>query len=347
MKKKVLYITEKLFHYRVPLFNMLANDYDLTIAHGGEQIKNANYNQIKIIFENKGPFVKVKNMPDLEIYDTVIISFNLRIISFYKLIFMKRSYKLLLYGIGVSASYKNRYDENKKLDWMRKIWIKRADGALFYEFYPVVKYATMGISHSKLHVAYNTVHYSKTFNINSKKFISYIFIGSLYKEKKIYELLEAYKQAFIEQNSNFPKLELIGNGTEYQNIQKWIINNQLTENIILHGSITENSKLDIIMNRAIACISPGQAGLSVQKCFSYGVPFITTKNAITGGELFSIINNVNGFFYNGTVDDLTKIMIRIVKNEELLQNVSSNAYEFYFRFRNPQIWVDSFKKAIE
>ena len=37
-KKKVLIIYPQLFRYRIPIFNMLAEQYDLTVLHSGNEI---------------------------------------------------------------------------------------------------------------------------------------------------------------------------------------------------------------------------------------------------------------------------------------------------------------------
>ncbi len=344
-KKKVILITEVLPHYRVPLLNLLLDDYDLTVAHSSKILENVNFNQISICFKTTGPFIIARQLPVFSDYDVVILTFNLRIINFKKIIFSKRKYKLLLYGIGVSASYNKFYDQNKNLDWLRKLWINKSDGAIFYESYPLIKYASLGIDPSKLHVAYNTVEASKSFNFKNKKYLSLLFLGSLYKEKKIYDLLEAYKLA-LGYYADIPRLEIVGNGNEFVNIKKWIGINNLKERILLHGAINDIEEISPIMNRAIACISPGQAGLTVQNCFSFGVPFITTKRAITGGELFSIIDGVNGFFYDGSVIGLSNLLVRLFENQSLVIECSNNAYEFYHRFRNTRIWAEAFKKAI-
>lgn len=346
-KKKVIVITETLPHYRVGLYGLLTEEYDLTIAHSGEQVENENFKQIEITKKSIGPFFSFKQLPQLEKFDVVIFTFNIRILNCYRIIFSKRKFKLLFHGIGVSASYKNLYDQDKLLDWIRKMFIKKSDGVIFYEHYPLIKYQSFKIDSSKLHVAYNTVMSPDAFDFNNKAYESFIFIGALYKQKKIYDLLEAYLVLYGQSNNDCPKLEIVGNGDEYDNILLWIRKNKLEKRVILHGEITDNHKLESIFLRAIATISPGQAGLSVQKSFSFGVPYVTSKEAITGGELFSIIDNVNGFLYDGKISNLTSILIKISSNKFDIKEISKNAFVFYQNFRTPKIWLSGYIKAIE
>ncbi|WP_271783956.1 glycosyltransferase [Aquimarina algiphila] len=345
--KKVLIIGgDGLTHYRLDLFNLLCENYDLTVAHSGNFLDRARFEQITVLSIKKGPFLKLKNVPNLSSYDAVIFSFNLRVLDLYKYLFRSRTFKLLFFGIGVSASYNNNYDEKKGLDFIRRYLIKKSDGAIFYEHYPLVKYQSYKIDSNKLHVAYNTIMPPNNFNFSEKTFESFMFIGTLYKQKKIYDLLDSYLELFIKMKSNTPKLEIVGDGDEFNNIEDWIIDNGLKNKVILHGKLTDEEDLSPIFKRALACISPGQAGLSVQKCFSYGTPFITVKNAITGGELFCIIDKINGFLYDGSIEGLSNIMFNIATGVYNIKEVSEKAYSFYYNFRTPQIWKMAFCKAI-
>src|SRR5690606_5517370 len=125
-----------------------------------------------------------------------------------------------------------------------------------------------------------------------------LFIGSLYRQKKIFELLESYKEAVKQFEKKPIGLHIVGNGSEFDKVKSWISDTNLGEHIILHGAIFDEKKLCELFSSAFACISPGQAGLSVLKSFGYGVPFITHIDAITGGERLNIQNMVNGILFD-------------------------------------------------
>lgn len=348
-KKKVLFINHALVHYRVPLFNMLNEEVDLTVATETNYKDSLNtFKIINIRIKTNFGFIRYVDLPDLSLYDVVIFPNGIREIEMiYKLLFKKRSYKIFIFSIGVSASYSVAYDSSRLYDYIGRLIIEKVDGAIFYERYPEVKYIARNPKLAeKISVAYNTVIPNKLFDIKKKTFESFIFIGTLYKEKNIYELIDTYSK-YSKKTEDPKKLEIVGDGDEFNNLKIYIKEQGLDDIIILHGKLTDDNELLPIFNRAIACISPGQAGLSVQKSFSYGVPFICSKTAITGGEINSIINRVNGFLYNkDSNSELLEIMTEMSKNESLTNEMSNNAYIYYTHFRNPDIWKRGFLKNI-
>lgn len=344
MKKKVLLINEGLVqHYRIPLFESLLDDVDLCVAHSGAFLNEVRFKQILIDQKRIGPFnyYSIKGFCQ---YDCVIFPFNLRNLNLYFEFFKKSIYKKILFGIGVNASYGKKYDSKNFMSLLRVLFVHRYDYSIFYERYPLLKYISYGVSPEKMSVAYNTVAPNRNFNINVKTYESIIFIGSLYKQKKIFDLISAYK-TLINNKAITLNLEIVGDGDEFSNVRKYINEHNLTNYITLHGNITEDDKLLPIMQRAAVCVSPGQAGLSVQKCFSYGTGFITTQNAITGGEIFSIQDGITGNFYDGSVSDLVE-KLSMYSDSSYCEKISKNSYLFYNNFRNLKVWHDGFLRGI-
>jgi len=344
--KRVLFINELLMNYRIPLYESLCDKIDLTVAHTSMIKDNLAFSEIHISSYKRGPFIIFKDLPPFDNYDFVIFPFNLRCIQIFRLLFRRKQYKLGMFGIGVSASYKKRYDSDKKSFFLRRFIVNKSDFSIFYERYPYVKYLSCGIEESKLSVAFNTVAPISQFDVSEKQYSSIIFLGSLYKQKKIFDLLYAYDLAYRKIDELLPDLEIVGDGDEFNNISDWIKTNNYTAKIRLHGRIENDEVLFPILNRAIACVSPGQAGLTVQKCFSCGVPFVTCSDAITGGEIFSIIDGFTGFLYGGTIDELSCLLRRMALDKEGFKRMSSNCYAFYSQFRNIDVWKKGFLKNI-
>jgi glycosyltransferase involved in cell wall biosynthesis len=279
-------------------------------------------------------------------YDVVIGLSDIRWVRLMLLgFFSKRKYKLILWGIGVRASYENSFDAKTKMDIIRFFFTKRADALIFYSSYPIKKYLEKGFSESKLFVANNTV--DAPFN-TKKTFIrnQLLFIGTLYKAKGMEVLLDAYKELQAEHKEIFP-LKIVGGGENFENIQSWVAENKLNDTIELLGPVYDKGKLEEIFRTSVACVSPNQAGLSVLSSMAYGCTFITKKDAITGGEVFNITDGETGMFYDGTKEDLKKTMLFACTDKEKMDAMSKNAFKHYREHRTPQQMANAIIDAVE
>ena len=149
---------------------------------------------------------------------------------------------------------------------------------------------------------------------------------------------------YLNVSSNPIDLHIIGTGSEFDNICNYIVTNNLSNRIHMHGAIYDHNILEQYFRSAFACISPGQAGLSVLTSMGYGTAFITKKNAITGGEIFNIIDNFNGILYNND-EDLFNILLDIDNNKKKFIDFGKNARKYYVDNRQPEMMVDVFFKA--
>jgi len=348
--KKVLLIQNKITLYNLPIYNILGREdqIDLTIAHfDSNPVKTEkSFKEILLHFWKVGPiFFSKENLFRICMqYDVIICMADIHWFSLMSLAFRRnRRFKLIYWGIGVSASYANKYDQNTKWDFVKFFFMKRADALIFYSSYPVAKYIRHGFEKKKLFVAHNTVEVKHTLEILPQK-DSILFIGMLYNEKGVFELLTAYKSAYIE-NENLPDLIIIGDGDEFTNIAAWIDENNLKHKIIMKGAIYDDIVLEQFFHRSIACISPNQAGLSVLKSMGYGVPFITRYDSITGGERFNIINNETGLIFNNK-EELISIIRDMEQKRDKFLRMGENSKKFYDNYRRPDQMVQGFLDAI-
>lgn len=346
---KVLIINPLIPEYRYPIFQLLASKLDLTILHCGNEIKKPgiNFKQIVLTLNKTGPFTHFKqNIHKIcKKYDVIISDANIRHIDRNFLILNPfRKYKWISWGIGVSASYDKKFDQDSSLDFLRYFLLKRADANVFYSDYPIAKYLKAGFKSESLFIADNTteVIYSEDNNFRKKKLL---FVGTLYKQKRIYDLLESYLFASKKVESILP-LFIIGNGDEFDSIKEWISENKLTEKVVLLGALFDQKLLEEHFRESYACISPGQAGLSVLTSMGYGTPFITRKDAITGGEIFNIKDGENGILYEQDID-LENIIVDICNNPSKFEQMGIEARKYYIENRRPDQMVKGFIDAIE
>ena len=345
-KKKVLIIQSAIPHYRVPIFNKLTETVDLTIVYdSGNAPAGANFSAEKVeVFKIKNKLrVHKRNVLRMaKKYDVVISMLDSSYLTTRLLCRTRGKTKLILWGIGVAAGYGVRFDSLPETAAVYMKMIEKADAALFYSSYPVNKYSEMGISKNKLFVANNTV---QVLPIEEREKDIILFVGSLYKAKKIFELLECYRNAHL-MCENLPKLVIIGDGDDANPVKAWVTENGFEKEILLPGAIYDEKILSEYFSRAIVCISPDQAGLSVLKSFGYGVPFVTHRDAITGGERLNIENGVNGVLFD-SFDEITEIIKDCAERPECYMEMGKSAKKYYDENRTVRQMVNGFLEAIE
>ena len=347
-KKKVLIVQEVIPEYRTAVFNKLSEFYDLTVIFSkGTAPKNIIFKVKKIptiSFFGKLFVHRTNLLSVFRRFDVVILMLDFSFLFSRLATVVNRKYKLLFWGIGVSAAYNSRYDSNINMRLTFKKYINKADGCIFYSDYPKTKYIEMGINSNKLFVAPNTVEvlYSKA---QPEKKDILLFIGSLYRQKRVDLLINSYYKARLK-NINIPKLIIIGDGEEMDNLKKLVTSYDIEEYISFVGQINDEKQLSKYFSRSLACISPDQAGLSVLKSMGYGVPFITNKNAITGGEIFNIVNNENGLLFD-SFSELTEILIDITNNTSKYIQMGDKAFNYYKNSRTVDHMVTGFISAID
>ena len=174
-----------------------------------------------------------------------------------------------------------------------------------------------------------------------------MFIGSLYKQKKIFELLNAYKRACATYNEKPLKLHIVGDGKERENIEKWLKENDLQKEVIMHGAVFRRSQVKSTFCRGSSMYFPWSGRIICSKKFwLWCCSFITHENAITGGERLNIENNTNGILFSD-FSGLTDIIIEIFESPlEKYLEMGKKAKKFYNTKRTPEIMANGFKNAI-
>ncbi len=348
MKPKVIILYNQLFHYRIPVLNILARKCDLTVTYSeGKEVSVPENVEFKVIylepfFKSERFIIQRKNVRKLaKNYDVVIAYGDITWLKFSTLPWFNKQ-KIIFWTLGVSASYDSGYDANSTWDKLRAFFYRQADAMAFYTTHPIDKYEKMGIPREKMFEAPNTVAVEQIMEDINKD--SILFIGTLYRQKGIQYLLDAYKQN--KDNPNLVPLNIIGKGPDSEYISNWILENNMSNVIKMKGAIYDNAEKAKYFARAYACISPLQAGLSVLESMGYGVPFVTIKSAITGGELFNIHHGIDGI----TMDDISElpgIVADIFDNKQKYIEYGEKAKEYYITYRKPEHMADGLWKAIQ
>lgn len=340
-KPKVLYISEVLSSYNDPVYQIIGKNTDFTYAWVNKcEVKETTYKTFQFPHWKCGPFIIHKGLRrSINQYDVVIITPHLKFLRLNLLPFLPHKPKLISWSIGLHVTYNKKYNLTKAPDFKDKVsrFIEsHCDANIFYMPQPIdywKKYTK--IDESKCFVAHNTVKVADFETLPSiDRRDKFLFVGTLYQQKGLGELIEAYSLAKKE-NANIPMLYIVGKGPEEALIRGMIEERGLSEFVVLTGAIYDENILKEYFLTSLLCISPKQAGLSVQKSLGYGVPFVTRPDAITGGERLDIHDRENGFFYQ-TIEELAEIMVNAFKRPNEIEQMSTNAREYYLKEASPE-----------
>ncbi|WP_333621384.1 glycosyltransferase [Sphingobacterium multivorum] len=343
---KIAFILDhNLMHYRVPLFHFLSlKGYDITVIHSGKEIVGTTFKQIIVKERKIGPFY-LKSLPSLMKFDVVIQMQNIRYINTWLLALnISRRNGLVDWTIGSSS--KNGLNKSITiLDRCRNFLSSFSDSIILYTDFSKFKYSIN--NQKKIFIANNTIYNEASENLSSFNKDGFLFIGSLNKRKGIDILMESFHQYITEiEDPAIKFLYIIGKGEMSEFVKNYVLENGLGKNVKILGEINDPLVKKEYFRNSIINISPNQAGLSVLESFSFGVPFITNINAISGGEHLNIKEGYNGYLL---VDkgDLINRMKFINNNIEEVKMMGNNAYDYYSKKRNFSQMVGAFDQAIE
>ncbi|MDB4356125.1 glycosyltransferase family 4 protein, partial [Akkermansiaceae bacterium] len=283
-----------------------------------------------------------------ENFDVVIFMADLHYISYCLLPFRRRTYKVIPWTIGIRASYARPYNLSKRKNLIDRVFLqvmKKSDAIIFYTEGPK-KYWGKELEGNEIFIANNTVRTLPTNLDHVKRKNNVLFVGTLYKEKGVKELVSAFLEAKrLSGVKEFLTLEIVGMGPEYEDLKKIIGDEGISETIFLRGPIYNEVELKEIFEKTILCISPHQAGLSVLKSMGYGVPFVTRSNSITGGEIQNIIDKENGILYDRE-SELVAIILDAFKNPRRFIEMGEKAQKYYKKNATPEIMARGVLDAI-
>lgn len=154
---------------------------------------------------------------------------------------------------------------------------------------------------------------TKWASLTKKSFVS---VGRLSPEKGYLDLLKLYK--LIKKKYPDWKLNIIGDGPERENLEKYIKDNNLEDNVILHGFQGKDYIDNVLHNSSIYLMTSytESFGIVLIEAMSHGVPCVAFDSAegareiINSGENGYLIKNRN---FNAM---LMKISSLIDKDEE-------------------------------
>lgn len=345
-KIKILIIQEWIPHYRLSLFNFISKNpkVALTVAYDAENGFDVPSNEVffSLVQYTKNSFNNLSLISDLASltkgYDRIVMVGNLHFLPTLLFLTFSKRKKLFFWGIGVSS---NKGIKKKPIMDQFRFWLSdRSLGTILYSE-EISEYYRQNVKYKeKVFSLPNTLEVD-LFPFSMEKRKKILVLGSFKEVKRLDQVIIAFSN-IVKKIPRDISLHIIGDGPEEANLKNLVDTKNLLHSVVFHGRMEKDTEIYPIISTSLVCVSPAQAGLSVLHSMAFGCPFLTSTNAITGGEKFNIENNKNGYFYDGTLKSLEDALLNIINNPLKNMEIARNAYEFYHKYRAVDKFADSF-----
>ena len=242
----------------------------------------------------------------LSSFDCIILLGDIATLSTWILIFISkiRNKKIILWSHGLYGN------ESVIVKHIRLFQLSLGNELLIYGERAKGLLQNYGFEENKIKVVFNSLDYEnqkelynnlKSTRIKFNYFFdnnlpTILFIGRLTKEKKIFQLFEAFK--ILNKNSYRYNLLIIGGGSERKSLEKNFYQLIKEKKVHFYGPEYDERKIASHIFNSDLCVSPGNVGLTAIHSLTYNTPVITHdnfKNQMPEAEI--IINGVNGFLF--------------------------------------------------
>lgn len=331
--KKLLLISNKVFHYRVSIYNYFASNFK---EYGWEFIVRSNELQkdspYHIQFDFKeipfNFFIYKKEIENIN-PDVVIIFLHLKDIIMWSLIHWLKIKKIpiVYWNHGI-----NLQDPQNKLKYFLFNYLHTLSNAIILYSENEMKYIKKKNRH-KVSIANNTINFEdipeikeskeqikKELDIQFEKVV--LFVGRIQEYKKLHHLIEI----FNEKNTKGIGLVIVG-----QCLYKGTLEKMNKDNTVYLGEIYDPVKINKIYKMADIFVMPGAIGLSLNHAFYWGLP-VVTENGLHSPEICHLKNGYNGFIVqNNDVIELKNKISLLLENDAKRLEFSNNARKEIFR----------------
>jgi FkbM family methyltransferase len=170
-----------------------------------------------------------------------------------------------------------------------------------------------------------------------------VFAGRLTKRKAVDVLI----MAFAEITRIYPdsKLNIIGEGSEKESLEKLTKNMKITDSVKFIGPVYDDRVMAGYLSKASLFIMPGLGGLGFNTAMSAELPIIYTH--ADGTEEDIMVDGRNGFYFDGTSKDLVKKINKALSDQNKLKDMGKISENLVMNKFNVKNMVSGYLKAIE
>lgn len=336
-----------LFPYRIYAYNELATrGYELTVL----SVSNAEesydiplkFKHIRTEFKNIGPFVWLKqfSLKELDKYDYIMVTPNMRVLNFYPLLGNLYKNKTLAWG-----HLTGRTANNKIAEWFRFKTFRKFPALIFYEDGTKDEYIDHGFDAKNLFVANNTQYVDPTTVHPNEERTYFLYVGRIQERKGLDVALRAFSRLRKQSDNNMLEFVFVGGGNT-DSLKQIAQEENIIDSVKFIGPVHDQRKLGEWFSHAIAYVSPGHVGLGVLHSFACGVPVITCSGRLHSVEI-SNCKTENSMVVPYTVEDVEKAMSMLYTDKDLQKQKALAAIKYYNDYCTIDKMVDGIDDALK
>ena len=334
--KKVLVIQRRMTHYRVPFFETLraqlnCNNLALTVAYGSPALSEISKEDkgdlswginlpTKYLFGDKiclQPFGKL--IPDA---DVIIIAHENKLLYNLAVQYGSPLKRVILWGHGANlqgnkASLKERFKKKTAAhaDWWFG-YTEHSRPIIQSSGFPADRITVLNnsIDTDELKLAIKAAKRSEVAALRQKHNLDAgpigIFVGSLYKEKRIEFLLKAAE--IIRKAVPSFQLVVVGDGTDREIVTNFANSHPWTHYM---GVQSGNAKAELLSLSDVV-LNPGLVGLGILDSFVAEAPLITTDCGLHSPEISYLKHAVNGLCTENSIVSFSDAAISLLSSDQ-------------------------------
>jgi glycosyltransferase involved in cell wall biosynthesis len=340
---RVLVVYTELLEYRVGVFEALAEHCNMTVVHSGKRLTDGDRGFEEIVIPVRklwrlrfqAHLFRVIKRDDFSVVIFFMdIAWVSTVIAFLRL---PRCQRRLTWGIWRTGFF--------VADCWRLILAKRAHCNIVYSHTAAKDLVSCGVSPSRITVAVNTIRVRRPGRNAASHRNCVLVVGSFNKRKQNDVTLRAFA-AVAERLRIDIRLVFVGAGVDRERIERLAQASVLRNRIEFHEATHDEDLLRSFHDHAVCSVSFGQAGLSVLQSFAFGVPFVTRRDAITGGEREHVIHRYNGLLCEDTQGSLEESLEYMFQDSCRAQQLGQQALDSYLKHASVHHMVSGFLSAM-
>lgn len=329
--KRVLLISNKVFHYRVSIYNYFAGRFreegwELSVR--ANELQKNNPFPLDFDFEEM-PFRFSDYRREIQRIqpDVVIVFLHLKNLIIWPLLhwLKMRGIPVVYWNKGVNLEVRNPGLRNQPFYYIHSL----CDAIILYSKHEVTDIKPK--NREKIFVANNTVNFTafpnitatceeikEEFDIPYEKVV--LFVGRMRDVKKVEHLI----QTFNEIDDPDCGCVIVGDQMDYD--LKSLIKG---ENIRYLGEIfdPENIEISKLFKMADLFVIPGDVGLGMNQAFYWGLP-VVTEDGLQPPEIHYLKEGRNGFIVpENDIEDLKRKTLRLLRDDAMRSEFSRHAQQ--------------------